>query len=100
MTRKEALKKMQTFMDFFPAAKSEMQEAIDALCEPKWVSVKEDLPCNHEELLYDYATKTVIVMFIGGGIALTYMSQAGAKWHWNCMPGRKVAYWMPLPELP
>lgn len=75
MTREDALKKMQAFMDFFPAAKSEIQESIDALCEPKWVSVKEDLPCNHEELisLDDKRDTLYVVAVIHGIIILSRM---------------------------
>lgn len=36
MTREEALKKMQAFIDFFPAAKTEIEEIIDALSNPIW----------------------------------------------------------------
>lgn len=42
MTREEALKKMQVFIDFFPAAKSEIEEIIDALSKPIWHDISEE----------------------------------------------------------
>lgn len=44
MTREEALKKMQAFIDFFPAAKTEIEEVIDALSKPIWHSADEEPP--------------------------------------------------------
>lgn len=46
MTREEALKKMQAFIDFFPAAKTEIEEVIDALSKPLWHSADEEPPKN------------------------------------------------------
>lgn len=97
MTREEALKKMQTFMDFFPAAKSEMQEAIDALCEPKWVSVKEDLPCNHEELVHSNYTDRVLVLSRNGYSEVAFMCIIEDVWEWNTLI--TVLYWMPIPKF-
>lgn len=69
-----------------------------------WISVKEDLPCNHEELiiddeLLDKHTKPVICNKSYGvccvGI-MTYNVDRNA-WHWI---SEKPTHWFPIPELP
>lgn len=44
MAREEALKKMQAFIDFFPTAKTEIEEIISALSKPTWHSADEVPP--------------------------------------------------------
>lgn len=63
-----------------------------------WISVKDDLPYNHEELLLDngLATKKVFVLInatIPHYIPMTKFS----KWDWLLAD---VTHWMPFPELP
>ena len=63
-----------------------------------WISVKDDLPYNHEELLLDngLATKKVFVLInatIPHYIPMTKFS----KWDWLLAD---VTHWMPMPELP
>lgn len=66
-----------------------------------WISAKDDLPCNHEELIstQDKATKKVIVMEKYDGVMVDFMKKAkSGVWYWS--RSIKVLYWMPIPELP
>ena len=68
-----------------------------------WISVDEDLPCNHEELLssnpvgYSQETTFVLVIDITGSIVISMMVNDSGKWEWVRWP---ALYWMPIPELP
>ena len=64
----------------------------------QWISVEEDLPCNHEELLITpLITKSVIVMSKMGTLAMDRMSiNSEGNWRLNS----HIAYWMPIPQLP
>ena len=67
-----------------------------------WISVKDDLPCNYEELLKSqesYRTKSVIVRFDNNLHGFAYMVKIDNKWEWlNGING--ITHWMPIPELP
>ena len=68
-----------------------------------WISVKDDLPCNHEELLYQKEiiegseTKDVFAINEYGEIWDDYMIYENGKWRWNDF---EPAYWMIAPKLP
>lgn len=65
-----------------------------------WISVKDDFPCNHEDLLHPlYAnfTKDVLVIFENKYISLERMIKDD-KGNWKFVGN--VLYWMPIPELP
>ena len=69
-----------------------------------FISVNEDLPCNHEELYDEYGfTYPVFVMLQGNKPAVAYMSahagDGGLEWCWSGVKGI-VTHWMPVPELP
>ena len=56
-----------------------------------WISVKDDLPCNHSDLVLTYndtpfSTKRVMVDDRG--------------WIWNYLTKDKITHWFPIPELP
>lgn len=68
-----------------------------------WISVDDDLPCNHEELITtegNYEKETVYVITINRyGIAEeNYMIYRNDRWEW--MHGVSNVFWMPIPELP
>lgn len=76
-----------------------------------WISVEEDLPCNHEELIEnDYYTKRVLVVLawkdnpskkhIGIGDMCNVIGSFNTNWYWRNAPYYHVVYWEPLPELP
>ena len=63
-----------------------------------WISVKDDLPYNHEELLINddkKETKSVLVI-INGYIMMSRMYKK-RKWYWA---DDEPTYWFPIPELP
>ena len=62
----------------------------------QWISVDEDLPCNHDELKPNsYATYKVIVLLNDGRIRETYMFYD--KW---VQYGKKITHWKPFIEPP
>lgn len=71
--------------------------------ENQWISVKDDLPCNHLELIcwpeIDEGTETVEVFTRNehGDIWDDYMINENGKWRWNDF---EPAYWMFPPKLP
>ena len=61
-----------------------------------WISIEDDLPCNHEELKPNsYATYKVIVLLNDGRIRETYMFYD--KW---VQYGKKITHWKPFIEPP
>ena len=64
-----------------------------------WISVEDDLPCNHEELLKaKYETKQVFILKPGGFPDVDYMLNINGEWTWATYKNSK--FWMPIPELP
>ena len=76
-------------------------EGAEFAMEHQWISVKDDLPCNHKELLMDnkQCSKTfkVFVTNIYGENWSDYMIYKNGKWRWNSY---EPDYWMPAPKLP
>lgn len=77
----------------------------------QWISVEEDLPCNHEGLMEnEYYTKRVLVVLawndnpskkhIGIGDMCNVIGSFNTNWYWRNAPYYHVVYWKPLPELP
>lgn len=69
-----------------------------------WISVEEDLPCNHEDMTaftsaIDKCTYNVVVRFDYGGISLEYMYCSGYKRNWRWSEDN-ITHWMRIPELP
>lgn len=65
-----------------------------------WISVDDDLPCYHEELLEtpNDITKYVLVLIGKDKPAIAYMSTYGNNnWHWVNI--NHVTHWMVIPEL-
>ena len=76
-----------------------------------WISVEEDLPCNHKELLLDeHRTKTVLVVLSRNDNSssrhidrLSMINKKGSSdvdWYWFNNTHYTVTHWMPVPELP
>ena len=64
-----------------------------------WISVEDDLPCNHEELLNaKYETKEVFILKSIGFPDVDYMLKVNGEWTWFTYKSTK--FWMPIPELP
>ena len=74
-------------------------EGADFALNNQWISVEEDLPCNHDESFINddkQETKTVLVI-INGYIMMSRMYKPKHKWHWE---NDEPTHWMPIPELP
>lgn len=86
-------------------ALSMMIKGID-LAINSWISVDDDLPCNHDELiLYGSSTKVVLVSDHQGCIGLLRMKKRsngiiGAEPWWQWEIPAVIYYWMPIQELP
>ena len=68
-----------------------------------WISVEDDLPCNHDELIETFCGKVqetvyVIVYYEEDGYDIDYMENNPILgWIWNkCKP----LYWMSIPQIP
>lgn len=97
MTREEAIKKLESLKISLPAAKDEISDIIK-LIESPWISVEDDLPCNHEVLLHPVERYTSCVFaIIHGHIVLSRMYKLYGKWHWE---NNDPTHWFPIPKLP
>ena len=68
-----------------------------------WISVEDDLPCNHEELINtEYDKETVYVVVIGKDeIADTdCMEYNGKEWVWQKNSFFEPTHWFPISKLP
>lgn len=78
-------------------------EGVEFALNNQWISVKDDLPYNHEELLYQKeiiegsVTEDVFAINEYGEIWDDYMIYENGKWRWNDF---EPAYWMIAPKLP
>lgn len=72
----------------------------DAHPKSPWISVEDDLPCNHDELLSaKYETKEFFILKDAfGNPGVDYMLKENGKWRWFNYNG--IKYWMPIPEPP
>ena len=65
----------------------------------QWISVDEDLPCNHEELLDLLKTEFVITLNSRKRVEINYMIDGLNGWKW-AVEKSNILYWFPIPELP
>ena len=71
-------------------------EGAEFALNNQWISVNDDLPCNHDELKPNsYATYKVIVLLNDGRIRETYMFYD--KW---VQYRKKITHWKPFIEPP
>ena len=67
-----------------------------------WISVKDDLPCNHKELIsLDKSSENLtvteyVVAVIYGFKLLSRMYELDGKWYWE---NDEPTHWFPIPEL-
>ena len=66
-----------------------------------WISVKNDLPCNHKELLLSTGCHTISVFTYkkGDACGIDNMIIRNGKWEWEAWK-EDYLYWMPIPKLP
>ena len=77
-------------------------EGTKFVLENQWISVNEDLPCNHKELLMinnQQYSETFKVFAINkyGDIWTDCMINENGKWRWHDF---EPDFWIPAPELP
>ena len=71
-----------------------------------WISVKDDLPCNHSDLVLTYndipfSTKRVMVVTDIHTLFLCEMKKDDDRgWIWNYSTKDIITHWFPIPELP
>lgn len=67
-----------------------------------WISIKDDLPCNHEELINPKDSTETILVFanIGGIIGITKMVKNSHTSEWIWATRVTVYHWIPIPNLP
>lgn len=66
-----------------------------------WISVKDDLPCNHKELLLSTGCHTISVFTYkkSGACGIDNMIIRNGKWEWEAWK-ENYLYWMSIPNLP
>ena len=89
-------KKAKGFLKFAPV----FLEGADYALNNQWISVEDDLPCNHKELVIKGSPYTKRVMVIEDGdyyFDLMVLSNNGEwKWLYSFHP----THWMPIPKMP
>ena len=71
-------------------------EGAEFALENQWISVDNDLPCNHEELINGNVTYPVFARDINNIYGVVIMMKC-IKWDFmSC----NITHWMPIPELP
>lgn len=89
-------KKAERFGKLAPA----FLEGAEFALENQWISAKDDLPCNHQELIdseMSMCTLYVLVIFENGLIDISRMvKDTNGNWGWLS----NVIYWLPIPKSP
>lgn len=67
-----------------------------------WISIEDDLPCNHEELIdpKDPNFTVEVIARRDGGFVLSAIMVKNIKGEWKWIAGYDFTHWMPIPELP
>ena len=93
-------KKAEGFGKLAPA----FLESAKFALENQFINVKDDLPCNHKELmakrLFSYEKETVHVLTLlpDGDIVIDFMVHNRGKWKW--WSHHRPTHWFPIPEPP
>ena len=75
----------------------------DSNSNSPWISVDDDLPCNHDELINtEYDKETVYVVVIGKDVIADTdcMEYNGKEWVWQKNSFFEPTHWFPIPKLP
>ena len=79
-------------------------EGAEFALNNQWISVNDDLPCNHEEFIVvndgDIITKSVYTFSDFFGFTTNYMEKRGSEWCWFLSFKGSITHWFPIPELP
>lgn len=76
----------------------------DANPKSPWISVDNDLPCNHEELIHFVFTNNVLVIDDKQNTSIAFMKKyKDNEWIWdgtnNFLFLHFITHWMPIPKL-
>lgn len=92
--------KLQTYQNGFING----AEWADNNPKSPWISVKDDLPFNHKEMVKvviedaDTYTDRVLAMTDEGILTIAYMYKPTPySWHWS--ETERITHWMPIPKL-
>ena len=102
MIQEKIKKKAEGYGKLAPA----FLEGAKFALENQFISVKDDLPCNHEALLVTQGgtqTIKVITAYEDGDFSSDFMikDSFNDNWDWNCWNGHYAPdYWMIPPKLP
>ena len=101
--QKHILKKAEGFGKLSPV----FLEAADYALNNQWISVDDDLPCHHEELMESicqlddrliYETKRVFVRCSDNSLTTAHMINFYNRWKWY-PDDIDVKHWMPIIDL-
>ena len=102
MTLQEKIqKKAEGYGQLAPA----FLEGAKFALENQWISVEDDLPCNHEELINPESpniTVSVLITWHDCSVFPFRMTKnIVGKWEWgNGLSFDEIGHWMPIPKLP
>ena len=70
-----------------------------------WISVEDDLPCNHDELIHFGFTNNVLVIDDKQNTFIAFMKKyKDNEWIWDSTDNfvflPLITHWIPMPELP
>ena len=105
MTREEQIEKVaykqEELVNMDTESFIEGAEWADKYPKSPWISVKDDLPCNHKELLLStgYHTISVFTYKKGGACGIDNMIIRNGKWEWEAWK-EDYLYWMSIPQIP
>lgn len=84
-------------------------ESAKFALDSQWIDCNEDLPCNHEELIYrlgtNFYTDDLLIRLVNKETELYVYDLNGMygrsldKMEWNVHPSFTVIHWMLLPKL-
>ena len=75
-------------------------DVADANPKSPWISVEDDLPCNHREyvdLKYNSYTCQMLVRCKNGIYSVERMVMIFGRWKWT--GSNDITHWMPIPKL-
>ena len=70
-----------------------------------WISVKDNLPCNHEELIDknfkgNFIKTLFVVVWYDNHEDLDCMISENGEWRWLSKFRNSYTHWFPIPKLP
>ena len=103
MIIQEKIQKIQKKAEGFGKLAPVFLEGAKFALKNQWISVEDDLPCNHEELI-DIDTRSIhqktlfVIVWNGKFIDIDFMFYKKGKWEWVC--NNSNTHWFPMPKPP